>query len=81
MPFIPVILWTDALLFLLVGALALFAWQVRRHEHLRQPWRKVAQSRVGMSAAVLLTLFVVLGLLDSLHYRPRLADTGASGAE
>jgi peptide/nickel transport system permease protein len=80
MPFIPVILWTDALLFLLVGALALFAWQVRRHEHLRQPWRKVAQSRVGMSAAVLLTLFVVLGLLDSLHYRPRLADTGAGGA-
>ncbi len=78
MAFKPVILWTDALLFLLVAALLAVAWHVGRHEHLRAPWRKVAESRTGMSAAVLLALFVAIGLLDSLHYRPRLASDGGT---
>lgn len=77
--FLPVILWTDALLFLLAGMLVLGAWHVRRHEHLRQPWRKVARSRAGMSAAVVLTLFVLIGFLDSMHYRPRLTEANATG--
>ncbi|MCC7548166.1 MAG: ABC transporter permease [Burkholderiales bacterium] len=84
MPFKPVILWTDALIFLLVAAIAALAWTVRRDEHLRAPWAKVARSRSGMCALVVLTAFVVTGLLDSLHYRPRLEGTGGAvnyGAE
>lgn len=72
MPFKPVVLWTDALIFLLIAALLAFAWYVRGREHLRQPWRKVAQNRTGMTAAMVLLFFVVVGLLDSLHFRPRL---------
>lgn len=78
MAFLPVILWTDALLFLLLAVLAVSAWHVRRHEHLRQPWLRVVRSRAGMSAAVILSLFVLIGLLDSLHYRPRLTQTDAT---
>ncbi len=71
----PVILWTDALIFaLLAGALAL-VWFIRRHEHLRAPWRMVAQRPMAMGAALVLGVFVVIGLLDSLHYRERLADS------
>jgi peptide/nickel transport system permease protein len=76
MPFKPVILWTDALIFLLVAVLIAFVWYVRSREHLLQPWRKVAQSRTGMTAAVILLSFVAIGLLDSLHFRPRLHSTG-----
>jgi peptide/nickel transport system permease protein len=79
MPFRPVILWTDALIYLLVAAVVAFAWYVGRHEHLRAPWRKVAQSRYGMSALVVLLMFIAVGLLDSLHFRPALDSRAADG--
>lgn len=76
--FQPVLLWTDALLFLLVAAILVFAWYVRRREHLRAPWRKVAQSRRAVISALVLGLFVLVGLLDSLHFRRALP--GPAGA-
>lgn len=74
MPFKPVLLWTDALIFLLLGVLILFVWYVRRHEHLLAPWRRVARSRAGMSALTVFIFFVGVGLLDSAHYSPLLPD-------
>lgn len=73
MMFKPVMLWTDALIFLLLAAVGIFTWYVRRHDYLRAPWRRVLTNPTGMSAAVVLAVFVVIGLLDSLHYRPALA--------
>ena len=79
MPFLPVILWTDALVYLLLAAVGGFAWYVRRNEHLRAPWWRVAQTPAAMSALVVLTLFMLIGLLDSLHFRPALP--AAPGAQ
>jgi peptide/nickel transport system permease protein len=78
-PFLPVILWTDALVYLLLAAVGGFAWYVRRNEHLRAPWWRVAQTPAAMSALVVLTLFMLIGLLDSLHFRPALP--AAPGAQ
>jgi peptide/nickel transport system permease protein len=72
MPFKPVILWTDALIYLLIAVLVVFVWYVRRHDHLLAPWRRVARSASGMSALTVLVFFIVIGILDSLHYRPAL---------
>lgn len=72
MSFQPEILWSDALLFLLLTTVIGFALHVRRHEHLRAPWRRVGQSRIGMATAVILAVYVALGVLDSLHFRPAL---------
>jgi peptide/nickel transport system permease protein len=69
MPIKPVILWTDALIFLLVFAIGAYYLRVRRYEHLRAPWRQVAKRRLGMSALVVLSCFVLVGLLDSVHIR------------
>lgn len=80
MPFQPVILWTDALVFLLLVAVGALVAYVRRHEHLRQSWRRVGRSPAGMVGAVLLAFFVVVGILDSLHFRTRL-DPGATRAQ
>ncbi len=79
MPILWVTLWTDRLVFLLLAAIALFVWYVRRHEHLLTPWRKVARDKIGMSALVVLALFVLVGILDSLHYRARLDARGTDG--
>jgi peptide/nickel transport system permease protein len=77
----PVILWTDALIFALLAAVLVLVWFIRRQEHLRAPWRKVAQRPMAMGAALVLGVFVVIGLLDSLHYREALPDSPADAPQ
>jgi peptide/nickel transport system permease protein len=79
MPFKAVVVWTDALVFVLVAVALAGAWYIRGREHLRAPWRKVAHSRSGMCALVVLSVLVVIGFLDSLHYRPRLEQANTKG--
>ncbi|MHB1428264.1 MAG: ABC transporter permease [Rhodocyclaceae bacterium] len=67
-----VVLWSDALFFLLLAVAVASGIWASRVEHLRLSWRKVGQSQVGMAAATLLLAFVAVALLDSLHYRERL---------
>ncbi len=77
----PVILWTDALIFALLAAVLALVWFIRRQEHLLAPWRAVGQRPMAMGAALVLGVFVVIGLLDSLHYRERLADSPADAPQ
>jgi peptide/nickel transport system permease protein len=75
----PVVLWTDALIYLLLALAAGFAAYASRREHLREPWRRVVRSRVGVSALVILGFYVAVGLLDSLHFHPREEGRTESG--
>ncbi len=70
----PVMLWTDALIFLLLAAGIAGAWWVRGRPHLLLPWQRLARSSVGMVSLLVLSLFILVGVLDSLHYRAVLAD-------
>jgi peptide/nickel transport system permease protein len=75
----PVVLWTDVPVWLLVAiTLGYFAY-VRRHEHLAAPWRRVARSAPGMVALVVLLAFAAVGLADSLHFRPALEGKDQKG--
>ena len=74
MSFMPVILWSDALVFLLLAAGIVSAWYVRQREHLLLPWRRVAQSATAMVSLLVLSLFLLIGLLDTLHYRIALPE-------
>ncbi len=65
----PVILWTDVLVWLLVASAGGYAWHVCRHSHLAAPWRRVTHSASGMAGLVVLLCFVLIGLLDSVHFR------------
>ncbi len=71
-----VLFWTDALIFLLVGVVVVFALYARRREHLRTPWRQVARSGVAMGSLVVLGFYVTIGLLDSVHFRSALHTNG-----
>src|SRR5512142_3258843 len=79
MNFIPVILWSDALVFLLLAAGVASAWYIRQREHLLLPWRRVGQSSVAMVSLLVLSLFLAVGLLDTLHFRAALPQ--ANGGE
>ncbi len=74
MSFMPVILWTDAMVFLLLAVGISGAYWIRRRPHLLLPWQRVARSRVGMVSLLVLSLFLFVGLLDSLHFRAALPD-------
>lgn len=75
------VLWTDALIFLLVAAITGFALYARSREHLRAPWRQVIRKPLGMSALVILLVYVLIGLLDSLHFRPELEQQNGGNTE
>ena len=74
MNFQPVILWTDALIYLLLLLTLSFVWYTRRHEHLMQPWKRVARSRTGQAAMMVLLFYVIVGLLDTLHFHPQVGE-------
>jgi peptide/nickel transport system permease protein len=78
MLFKPVILWTDALIYLLVMAVLAFVWYVRRNEHMLAPWRRVGHSASGMAALTVLVFFIAIGLLDTVHFRPAVENSGDS---
>ncbi|MEW6119121.1 MAG: ABC transporter permease [Pseudomonadota bacterium] len=81
MTFQPVLLWTDALVFALVATVTVLVLFIRRHEHLRAPWAEVARRPMAAGPALVLAAFVVVGLLDSLHYRERLPDSPADAPQ
>ena len=71
----PVVLWTDALIFLLLTGVVAFALFARRREHLRAPWRRVGRSGIAMASLVVLGVYLAIGLMDSMHYRPSLPSS------
>ena len=64
-----VILWSDLLIWLLVAAGIGVGLLIARDPPLLSAWRRVGANRVGMASATVLLAFIVIGLLDSLHYR------------
>jgi peptide/nickel transport system permease protein len=72
----PVLLWSDALILLLLATIAALIWLTLRSgkfdDTFRAPWRQVMASRIGAATTLILSLYVGIGLLDSLHYVERL---------
>jgi len=68
MNFHPIILWTDALIYLLLIAIIVFVFWAHKREHLRLAWRQVLHSRIAKFSMVILALYVTVGLLDSIHF-------------
>jgi len=70
----PVLLWTDAAVFILVAGVAVYAGYVVRRPHLAAPWRQVWRRPAAMASMVILLAYTGVGLLDSIHFRERLPD-------
>ncbi len=81
MNFKPVLLWSDALILLLLAVVAAGVWLLRHNETFRAPLRQVLASRMGSATALILAVYVGIGLLDSLHYVERLPDEPGKAAQ
>jgi peptide/nickel transport system permease protein len=76
-----VFLVTDIALLLLLLALAAYVWHARRSPDLRATWRPVFRDAAAMSALVVLSLFLLIAVLDSIHFRPLLPPAEGAAAD
>jgi len=74
-----VLLWTDAFVFLSLLGVLIQVWRVRRQPTMAAGWRQVFRRPSAVAAGVVLACFALVGVLDSIHYRPLLPP--APGAE
>ena len=70
-----VLLATDLALYFQLLLLIAYARHAWRTPLLRQSWRYVQRDGAAMSAALVLSVFMVISLLDSVHFRPRLSPS------
>lgn len=76
MKFVP--LWTDLALWLMTATVLAYAWRVRCQPNLRATWRRVLRDPVAACAGVVMLLFLLVTLVDSLHLRRALPTTDGS---
>jgi peptide/nickel transport system permease protein len=64
-----VMLWTDALIFLLVSAIIGLGGYLLRKPHFKRPLRKISSHKSGMLSLVVLIFFIGIGVVDSIHFK------------
>lgn len=73
-----VLLWTDLALWLMVAAGIAYALRVRGQPTLRATWRRVLRDPVAACAGVVMALFLLVTLVDSVHVRRALESRGGA---
>jgi peptide/nickel transport system permease protein len=71
------VLWTDALVYVLVLSSLGAVWYLSRQLHMRRPLRKIANSSVAMISFTILLCYVFIGFADCIHFK----DTSSQGNE
>ena len=64
-----VVLWTDALIFGLLGFVLFIAYYLHDKEHLKRPLTAIKQNHMGMASLIILLFFMTIGLMDSVHFK------------
>jgi len=70
----PVFLWTDVLIYILVLSISFFMVYASGKAHFRVPWQQVIRHKLGMVSLVFLMVYVVIGLVDSVHFREQVEN-------
>ncbi len=65
----PIFYITDILVYILILASVAFAIFASRYEHWRVPFRHIVHSKMGVVTLMILTIYVLVALLDSIHFR------------
>lgn len=68
-------LWTDVALWLMLVAVLTYAYRAARSPNLRAAWRKAFREPATMAAGAVLSLFLLVAGLDSVHFRRALEPT------
>lgn len=62
-------LWTDFLLWVLFALSMVAVVKIRGNELLLQKWQKIFAQPLALSAFIIFTFYILIGLSDSIHFR------------
>ena len=65
-----ILLWTDALIFGLLFFIMICIFYMRYNVSFQRPLQILKKSQTGMASFVVLLFFILIGLLDSMHFKP-----------
>lgn len=71
---LPVILWSDILIFTLIAFVGMFLIQLRKNPQARKRWSGVFESKVGMTSFIIILFYILISVLDSMHFREPLPE-------
>ncbi len=66
----PVVLWSDAAFWLILGLTGMLIWRTRASA--RDAWGRLFSMPAGAAATVVLLAFLAVAMLDSMHFHARL---------
>ncbi|MGN1034950.1 MAG: hypothetical protein ACI4PS_00720, partial [Rhodocyclaceae bacterium] len=69
MNFLPVVLWTDILVYLLIILSSVLLIVMLKNPLQKNALLQLSQSKSGMISVLILMIFVIIGFADSLHFR------------
>ena len=75
-----VFLWTDVVLYAMLLLLGWYAWRIRVNPNLRANWARVARDPAALCAGIVLALFALVTLADSVHFRRALLPSAGAPA-
>ncbi|MBS0287528.1 MAG: ABC transporter permease [Proteobacteria bacterium] len=62
-------LWSDVLIYILLFLSFVLIVQIVKQPHLRQRWRKILYKPLNITAVIVLSFYVFIGLLDTIHFK------------
>ncbi len=68
---------TDYLIFILFFSVLIFIFYARKQPHLNLPWKTVFQNKIGVITAIILSCYIAVGLLDSIHFEKKFQQVSA----
>jgi len=67
-------LWTDWMIWGLIASFAYLGVLVRRSRQVAQQWMRIFESKLAMISAMILCIYLLIALLDSIHFQPPLRN-------
>lgn len=68
------ILWSDYMIYALIILLIAFIIRTIKNKQIQSYWYKVYSKPLRLISMIILLTFILIGFLDSIHYRPRLVN-------
>lgn len=62
-------LWTDWMIWGLVGVFSYLGFLIRRSQQVRAQWLSIFESKLAMGSAMILMVYLLIALLDSIHFQ------------
>jgi peptide/nickel transport system permease protein len=75
-----VMLWTDVAVWLLIVAVVVYGWTVKRKPNLAANWGKVFRNAPALSSSLVLLACLLVTLADSVHFREVLPPAAGAPA-